>query len=1268
MLNFSITKSKKPWGNFSFIKKIFKKNLHFRKFLILLVIIFSSLLVLSQTKELDTPELPPNIVDTVYIDLTATGSSNIGTYENPVNNWPGTKLSAFYTSSGNMFSNLHDFAILFKSGVTHDLNPRVRFRGRDMYIGSYGQGDKPILQASSGRTLEVNPGDFNNLIPGDFVIIKNLELRGAIQDTTYLSTVLLVNPESHGGGILFNEINYFIEDIDITYGYRGAGIHRAANVYIDNIYVTNVWHDGIYMTRHDSIFVTNSLIEKYNREWVYSQFHQTGDGGDEPGGDGIQTGQVHYFYMENSVIDGSRYGGKFNFIAGDTGNYLYHFDRVLFIAHPYKSHFHGGASNILVTNSVLLGPGSGGQNWNSHFYNTLFIGVDKEISFTFPVGATPRAGYGARSLSSTNDFYNCVFVNLHDAIMTPVSNPNVRNSIFYNINNAFIGLFGRQVDGSGNIHFNEDESIQNNLSFYSTEGAYQIINPQFVNPTISFTLHTDDNRTNMDGQYPHHWYEWHDWGDWRLQEGSPAINAGDSQIYDSNAEFLSNAWGSNEGFMRKFNANYDGLIDHEFVLTDILGTPRPHGEGYDIGAYEYTGESGYTLTFQIENQSGTTINNASITFNGSTRPAGVYTLHGIEEGTYDFSVAAPGYETYVYNGLVVEEDMEIPVIMTAVPTYNISFDVKDNNNNPVTNAVVTLGEITNPQGNYTFNDVPGGAYNYSVTAAGYQTVSVTGYEVNADATIEVVMSPNTYNITLNASPSQGGTVSGQGTYTDGQTVNVTASPNEGYSFVNWTENGNVVSTQEEYEFTATQNRELTANFSIHTYTVSLTANPSGAGELSGAGTYDHDTDVTLNAEANEGYTFVNWTEDGNVVSNQSEYSFTVTGNRNLTAHFIQETYSLTLTPNPTAGGITTGAGSNFTYGQEVTAEALANPGFQFSAWSENGIELPYGEKYTFNITADRHLTANFSPREYLIQVTIVPEDGGHVIGAGTYYYGEHATLEALPEQDFVFFKWLFDDQTESDRNYSFFVEGDREFTAQFVHIDDLVRIDAGVWPEGFAFIEGSGDYPVEQMVVLTATPADNDFSFVGWMEDGRYIGHENPYIFTASNDRNITAGFTYQPGELEVRAHLSIPETGHIYGAGNYSRGSIAMLQAELESHVSFQGWRNPAGQIVSRQNPYTFEVNRSMELVAIVELKSGSPMDEEFRLTVYPNPSDGIFTVNIREEALMTVHNSQGVALESIRVTPENNQLNLGYLPSGVYFLRFQTHDDVMSAKIIIR
>ena len=51
-----------------------------------------------------------------------------------------------------------------------------------------------------------------------------------------------------------------------------------------------------------------------------------------------------------------------------------------------------------------------------------------------------------------------------------------------------------------------------------------------------------------------------------------------------------------------------------------------------------------------------------------------------------------------------------------------------------------------------------------------------------------------------------------GTYYQGDVCNVTATANDGYSFVNWTENGTVVSTDASYTFTVTSDRELVANF------------------------------------------------------------------------------------------------------------------------------------------------------------------------------------------------------------------------------------------------------------------------------------------------------------------------------------------------------------------------------------------------------------------------------------------------------------------------
>ncbi len=75
------------------------------------------------------------------------------------------------------------------------------------------------------------------------------------------------------------------------------------------------------------------------------------------------------------------------------------------------------------------------------------------------------------------------------------------------------------------------------------------------------------------------------------------------------------------------------------------------------------------------------------------------------------------------------------------------------------------------------------------------------------------------------------------------------------------------------------------------YGISVVANPSVGGTLSGARAYDFGTSCTLTATPAEGYTFVNWTEvvddtgTPNVVSTNAEYTFRVTGSRVLVANF-----------------------------------------------------------------------------------------------------------------------------------------------------------------------------------------------------------------------------------------------------------------------------------------------------------------------------------------------------------------------------------------------
>lgn len=69
-----------------------------------------------------------------------------------------------------------------------------------------------------------------------------------------------------------------------------------------------------------------------------------------------------------------------------------------------------------------------------------------------------------------------------------------------------------------------------------------------------------------------------------------------------------------------------------------------------------------------------------------------------------------------------------------------------------------------------------------------------------------------YNIKIWSNPAEAGKVQGGGEYNHFYSAFVQATPNKGYTFVNWTEGDQVVSTTASYYFTVMKDRNLTANF------------------------------------------------------------------------------------------------------------------------------------------------------------------------------------------------------------------------------------------------------------------------------------------------------------------------------------------------------------------------------------------------------------------------------------------------------------------------
>ena len=185
-----------------------------------------------------------------------------------------------------------------------------------------------------------------------------------------------------------------------------------------------------------------------------------------------------------------------------------------------------------------------------------------------------------------------------------------------------------------------------------------------------------------------------------------------------------------------------------------------------------------------------------------------------------------------------------------------------------------------------------------------------------------------------------------------------------WGFATGTPNGSHfrrIPNQADYYF---QNAPGNAAFGIVTsdgpiYTIAASESPSGSGTIANTGLYPENSAAPLIATPNAGFAFVNWTENGAVVSTNPNYTFTVTGDRTLVANFATGSL-ITTSSSPLTGGNTDGGGS-FVNGGSVTVQAVPSANYNFVNWTENGVPVSASANYTFTAAGDRDLVANFTP-------------------------------------------------------------------------------------------------------------------------------------------------------------------------------------------------------------------------------------------------------------------------------------------------------------------
>ena len=392
-----------------------------------------------------------------------------------------------------------------------------------------------------------------------------------------------------------------------------------------------------------------------------------------------------------------------------------------------------------------------------------------------------------------------------------------------------------------------------------------------------------------------------------------------------------------------------------------------------------------------------------------------------------------------------------------------------------------------------------------VVVDGFSVGAIANYTFNnvvSDHTIDASFSQLEYTITVSASPAEGGTVSGGGVYKHGEQVNLAAQAKGSYRFVNWTENGNELSTDPEYSIIAASNRQLVANFAEKTYELTII--------VSGQGSIQRDPDkvlyssgeiVKLTAIPEVGWRFKNWS--GALGGNANPAYITMNSNRTVTANFSRSQYSIVLSRNPTDGGTATGGGVYY-HGDIVTVKATANDGFEFFNWTEGGNEASTDTEYSFVASSDRMLVANFRPMSYdLVLQTSGEGSVKREPDKALYIHGESVRLTAIPKTGWSLDFWS-GDLEGTDNPTEIVMDSNKSIAANFARNQYAVKLS--VEPEEGGTVAGGGIYLYGDQVTVTAH-ASECFLFAGWYEDGLPASESQEYSFFVDREWNLIASF-----------------------------------------------------------------------------------------------------------------------------------------------------------------
>lgn len=406
---------------------------------------------------------------------------------------------------------------------------------------------------------------------------------------------------------------------------------------------------------------------------------------------------------------------------------------------------------------------------------------------------------------------------------------------------------------------------------------------------------------------------------------------------------------------------------------------------------------------------------------------------------------------------------------------------------------------------------------------------------------------------------------------EGNRYHITVAAKEGYRFLGWQndDTGETSASLKDLVGTLTESGlHYTAIFQeVAVNRVEITATAGGKiGEYNASGSelgtsYEKTFEgaprrITLVAKAEIGYRFVGWfAADGTCLENSGYWEYTpAEGKHKIEARFEKDEYSFQATVSPSAGGYLTENGEKVDYSTpkkfanltSFTLTAVANEGYVFDCWYENGERKSSAQTYTTYLVSDTVVEARFL-KKCTLTVTVEPAGAGYITENGeTVDYsvsgkqvisGRNVELAAEVRDGYRFIGWydaVTGEMVMEDDRLSYTVEDNCHLVAKYEEAPFELSIDSGnggsVKLDGVAIsAQYYGSVERNTSVTLTAVP-DTGMRFVGWYNKAS----EALLSFTVSYTLTLTENLSIQA--VFERAPVSVTITMTPAGSGYFKR------------------------------------------------------------------------------------------------------------------------------------